>query len=235
MYLRAPPHEYMLTKSPIQTCNSEVTLNSPHGKCTIWLSRVRSQLSPTHASLPKASHMRGEVVALMRFVIVAAMIELVVAPRDIELAPMLDVMQQSPWTSFMHAAESLTSTEDAGIMAAAAAAGVAGAAILAVNVGIPGVPRLCRRERSERTGRHAKGILPIAGPPVDGDDNDMDSEAEEYDKDYESADDADVQPGQVGSSATRKASTGRLWSKDQFPEGTCGAANYDVSSQALEH
>ena len=26
MYLRAPPHEYMLTKSPRRTCNSEVTL-----------------------------------------------------------------------------------------------------------------------------------------------------------------------------------------------------------------
>ena len=26
MYLRAPPHEYVLTKSPRRTCNSEVTL-----------------------------------------------------------------------------------------------------------------------------------------------------------------------------------------------------------------
>ena len=125
-------------------------------------------------------------------------------------------------TALSSAASMASSMEDGVIAAAAAAAVAAGAIMAAAKNQSSEIPH--HISGSPGSGHHSKGEHgATAGPPVDDEGSSCEeSEAEDYDECIEIEDDAVPRAS--------KESTGKLWTKEQFPEGTDGAANFEMAN-----
>ena len=171
--------------------------------------------------------MRGssQRAALLLVVVFECMV-LVMAPRGLLVTS--DAMERSPWSMVLNLPR--TPAGSSTVAAAATAAAMAAGAVMVAHAGTPDVPPSLKSEAGSSTsGKHSKGVIGVpAGPALELDEcgsaSGSESEPEDYEKDYESEPDAG--PCEAGSSS----SSGKLWSKDQFPEGTAGHANWDMSN-----
>ena len=113
-------------------------------------------------------------------------------------------------------------------MAAATAAAVVGGGLIAAR-GIPGVPHHLVSEAAGSSAGASKGGIEPDSPHKDAALDDGLSDEEDYEKDGDDVEEAETSQAARGSGASKHTSR-KLWSKQQFPEGTDGAANFTLAN-----
>ena len=158
-------------------------------------------------------------------------VPLALAPKGVKTT--LQHMQNSPWAVLMSPCNGGNVPFAQAAAATAAAAAVAAGAIMAANSS--GLTH--RYHEPSSAEKHSKGFRRSVASPIklerctegDKSSREPESEPEDYDaSEYES--DAE-QPEQPASrAAPKRRAKSRLWTAEQFPEGTDGAANWDMAN-----
>ena len=157
---------------------------------------------------------------------------LTVAPRG-ELDT-LEYFRRQPWACVLHDQERgghQTSIEAMAMVAAAAAAGAAGA-LMCRRVGTPGVPRKLSSAASSSAAADSKGGTEVASPiKATLDDCDGPSDSEDFESSGDEVEETEAAPTARGGANSTATVQRKLWSTQQFPEGTKGAAiNSDLAN-----